>query len=350
MIARVLALVVCAFLTLPLARAEEASFVLRDFAFASGEKLPQLRIHYMTWGEPKRDQNGKITNAILLCHGTMGNAGSFAGWWAASMFGPGQPLDSSKYFVIASDTIGAGKSGKPSDGMRMKFPKYRLDDVVHAQRRLLSEALGVEELVAVIGISFGGRQTWQWGIQYPDSMRGLVPIVSSPFANAGRRGMQDFLPAHAITSDPTWQGGAYKEQPRNMQLAIMMYWLGLDGAGHFWEAAPTRGRAFSYLPETTRELARSWDANDFLYQLRANEGFDAYSALDRVKARVLIVNMVADEMVPVDLHHAEKAVEKLGAKAQYLLVREASEHGHFAAAYTTGVYGPKIAEFLRALN
>jgi homoserine acetyltransferase len=129
-----------------------------------------------------------------------------------------------------------------------------------------------------------------------------------------------------------------------------MYWLGLDGAGHFWEAAPTRERSFAYLPETTRALMRSWDANDFLYQLRMNDGFDAYGQLDRVKARVLIINMVADEMVPVDLRHAEKAVEKLGPKAQYLLVKEAAEHGHFAAGYTTGVYGPKIAEFLRGLD
>jgi homoserine O-acetyltransferase len=181
-------------------------------------------------------------------------------------------------------------------------------------------------------------------------MRALVPIVSSPFPNAGRRGMQDFLPAHAITSDPTWRGGDYNEPPRNLHLAIMMYWLGLDGAGHFWEAAPSRERAFSYLPKATVELARSWDANDFLYQLRVNDGFDAYSALDRVKARVLIINMVADEMVPVDLRHAEKALEKLGSKAQYMLVHEASEHGHFAAAYTTAVYGPKIADLLRGLD
>ncbi len=330
-------------------RAKEASFVVRDFSFVTGERMQELRINYVAWGEPKRDKTGKITNAILLCHGTMGNWRSFAGWWAARMFGPGQPLDITRYFVIASDSIGVGKSSKPSDGLGMNFPKYRLDDVVHAQKRLVTEALGVQELVAVIGISYGGRQTWQWGVQYPELMRGLVPLISSPFPNAGRRGMQDFLPAEAITLDPTWNNGAYKEQPRNFPLAVMTFWLTLDGAGHLWEVAPTRDRSFSYLPEATKQQARSWDANDFLYQMRVNDGFDAYRELDRVKARVLMINMAGDGLVPVELGHAEKVLEKLGTKSDYLLVKEAYGYGHIAVGQTAAVYGPKIAEFLRRL-
>src|SRR5262245_4499002 len=137
-------------------RAKESTFVAKDFSFVSGERLAELRINYATWGEPKRDSAGKITNAILLCHGTMGSWRSFAGWWTTAMFGPGQPLDTSRYFVIASDSIGTGKSSKPSDGLRMGFPKYRLDDVVHAQKRLLAEALGVQALVAVGRVSCGG--------------------------------------------------------------------------------------------------------------------------------------------------------------------------------------------------
>src|SRR5262245_6478252 len=148
--------------------AKESTFVVKDFGFVSGERLAELRINYATWGEPKRDSAGKITNAILLCHGTMGSWRSFASWWATAMFGPGQPLDTSRYFVIASDSIGTGKSSKPSDGLRMGFPKYRLDDVVHAQKRL-AEALDVQELVAVVGVSYGGRQAWQWGVQYPEA-------------------------------------------------------------------------------------------------------------------------------------------------------------------------------------
>jgi homoserine O-acetyltransferase len=331
-------------------QAKETSFVAKDFSFVAGEKLPELRINYATWGEPKKDNSGKITNAILLCHGTMGNWLGFASWWAARMFGPGQPLDISKYFVIASDSIGVGKSSKPSDGLGMNFPKYRLDDVVQAQKRLLTEALGIQELVAVIGISYGGRQTWQWGVQYPEFMRGLVPLISSPFPNAGRRGMQDFLPAEAIVSDPTWNNGAYKQQPRNLPLAIMSFWLTLDGAGHLWEVAPTREKSYSYLPEATKQQARSWDANDFLYQMRVNDGFDAFRDLDRVRARVLMINMAGDGLVPVELGHAEKVLEKLGPKSDYLLVKEAYGYGHIAVGQTATVYAPKIAEFLKKLT
>jgi homoserine O-acetyltransferase len=332
------------------ARAKEASFIVKDFSFVTGERLQELRINYATWGEPKRDKAGKIINAILLCHGTTGNWRTFAGgWWAARMFGPGKPLDIDKYFVIASDCIGSGKSSKPSDGLRNTFPKYRLDDVVQAQKRLVTEALGVQELLAVIGISYGGRQAWQWGVQYPDSVRGLVSLISSPFPNAGRRGMQDFLPAEAITSDPTWNSGGYKEQPKNFPLAVMMFFLTLDGAGHLWEVAPTREKSFSYLPEATKELVRSWDANDFLYQMRVNDGFDAYRDLDRLKARVLMINMAGDGLVPVELGHAEKVLEKLGPKADYLLVKESYGYGHIAFAQTVAVYGSKIGEFLQRL-
>jgi homoserine O-acetyltransferase len=231
----------------------------------------------------------------------------------------------------------------------MNFPKYRLDDVVQAQKRLLAEALDVQELVAVVGISYGGRQAWQWGVQYPEAMRGLVPLISSPFPNAGRRGMQDFLPAEAITSDPTWSNGAYKKQPSNFPLAVMMFWLTLDGAGHLWEVAPTREQSFSYLPQATKQQVRSWDANDFLYQMRVNDGFDAYRNLDRVKARVLMINMAGDGLVPTELGQAEKVMQKLGPKVEYLLVKESYGYGHIAVGQTAAVYSPKIGEFLRSL-
>jgi homoserine O-acetyltransferase len=332
-------------------RAIEASFVARNFSFGTGERIEELRINYVTWGEAKRDKTGKITNAVLLCHGTMGSWRNFVNpWWAANMFGPGKPLDITKYFVIASDSIGTGKSSKPSDGLRAKFPQYRLQDVVRAQHQLVTEALGVQQLVAVIGISYGGRQTWQWSVQYPESMRGIVPLISSPLPNAGRRGMQDFLPLEIIMSDPSWNNGSYTEQPRNFALAIMAFWMTLDGAGHLWEIAPTRERSFSYLPEIAKRQLRVWDANDFAYQMRVNDGFDAYSQLDRVKARVLMINMAGDELVPVALGHAEKALDKLGPKADYLLVKEASGYGHIAVAQTAEIYGPKIGEFLRKLE
>lgn len=333
-----------------LSLAKEGNHVVKNFAFASGETLAELRINYATWGEPKRDRAGHITNAVLLCHGTTGSWQNFGRrWWSTGMYGPGQPLDTSKYFVIASDTIGSGKSSKPSDGLRMQFPRYTLADVVKAQRALLTEKLGVRQLHAVIGISYGGRQAWQWSVQYPDFVRGVVPIVSSPFPNAGRRGMQDFLGIEPLLRDPTWNQGAYTDQPRNFPLAVMAYWVFLDGAGHLWDVAPTRERSFQYLPQVAKQVVQNLDANDWIYQLRVNDDFDVYSHLERVKARVLVINMAGDEVVPVELGHIEKASAKLGPKAEYLLVREAAGYGHSAVVQTVDVYGPKIGEFLNKL-
>ncbi len=333
-----------------LSLAKEGSYTIKNFKFKSGGELPELRINYATWGEPKKDEKGNVTNAVLLCHGTTGNWQNYANpWWASKMYGPGQPLDINKYFVIASDTIGSGKSSKPSDGLRMKFPKFIIEDVVKAQYILLTEGLGINHLQAVIGISFGGRQAWQWGVQYPDFMNGIVPIASSPFPNAGRRGMTDFLGIAPIIQDPTWKNGDYQEQPRNFQLALMFYWMFLEGAGHLWEEAPTRKQSFKYLPEVAKWWSKNLDANDWIYLMQVNDGFDAYSQLDEAKARVLIINMAGDEQVPVELQHAEKAVEKLGDKAEYLLVKEFSNHGHFATSKTIDIYGPKIGEFLKKI-
>ena len=330
---------------------KEGSYVIKNFTFKSGETLEELRINYGTWGEPKKDNNGNITNAVLLCHGTSGRWQFFVlPFWASTMFGPGRPLDITKYFVIASDTIGSGKSSKPSDDLRMKFPKYITEDVVKAQHTLLTEGLGINHLVAVTGYSFGGRQAWQWGIQYPDFITGIIPIASSPFPNAGRRGMQDFLTIETVIKDPSWKNGDYSEQPSNLAIAWMYSLLFTDGAGHLWEVAPTREQSFQYLPEIYKKMGRDADANNLVYQILVNDGFDAYSQLDKIKARVLVINFAGDSMVPIELSHIEKAMEKLGEKGEYLLVKESSNLGHFALMATMNIIGPKVGEFLKKIE
>jgi len=334
-----------------LALASEGSHSIKEFSFVSGEALPELRINFATWGVPIFGKDGSVTNAVLLCHGTTNTWQTFARPdLAIKLFGTGKPLDISRYFVVASDAIGAGKSSKPSDGLRMKFPKYRVDDVVKAQYLLLTEKLKVKKLRAVLGISYGGRQTWQWAVQYPEFMHAAIPVVSSPFPNAGRRGMQDFLGVEPIISDPAWRSGEYTEQPYSFRLAWMMYRTGLDGAGHLWEAAPTREQSFAYLPELAKKATQGLDANDWIYQMRVNDGFDAFSQLSRVKARILMINVAGDELVPLDLRHAEKTLEKLGARAEYLLVKEADAFGHFAASQTVDIWAPKLGEFLNKIE
>jgi homoserine O-acetyltransferase/O-succinyltransferase len=332
-------------------QAKENSYAIKNFTFASGETLPELRINYATWGEPKTDPSGKITNAILLCHGLAQSWQSFGQpFWAGKLYGPGLPLDLTKYFLVAPDNIGTGKSSKPSDGLRMQFPKYNHADTVKAQYLLLTEKLGINHLQAVIGVSYGGRLAWQWSVQYPEFMSGVVSLISHPFPYAGRNGMRDFLCLEILLTDPTWQNGNYTEQPRNLPLSGMAFMLFLDGAGHLWELAPTREKSFQYMSDAVRRGSGTLDANNWMYQLRAVDGYDVYSQLDRVKSRMLIINMAGDGSTAVELGLIEKALEKLGEKAEYLLVKEAFGYGHFAIAYTTDIYGPKIGEFLEKLE
>jgi homoserine O-acetyltransferase len=253
----------------------------------------------------------------------------------------------SEYYVIAPDTIGAGKSSKPSDGLRMKFPHYNLEDIVAAERLLL-EYLGVKHLVAVVGASMGGRQTWQWGVQYPEFMDALVPMVASPFPNAGRRGVIDFLPEAIIKADPAWNGGNYEKNPEGARLADLMYSIFLETPTLMLQDLPTRQDAEKWVRDGHGQFG--WpDANDFIYMMELSNGFDAWSHLDRVRCPVLMINMVADNMVPIELGDARKVAERL-RNATYLEVKEEAKYGHGARGRTITVWGPKLREWLRKVR
>jgi homoserine O-acetyltransferase/O-succinyltransferase len=325
--------------------------VVRNFEFHTGETVPELRLHYVTWGKPARTAAGEVTNAVLLLHGTLGTGldwGSPSPDGAAvhSLLGPGAPFDIGKYYVIAPDTIGSGKSSRPSDGLRMKFPRYTLEDIVKAERLVL-EHLGVTHLVAVAGASMGGRQAWQWGVQYPDFMDGLVPMISSPFANAGVRGVIDFLPEQIIRSDPAWNDGNYEKNPESARLADILYTIFLGTPSLFQERLPTREAAAKYVREG--EGAFGWpDANDFIYMMELNNDFDAWSRIDRIACPVLVINMKGDNIVPVELGHARQVTERL-KNATYIEIAEDATYGHGALRRTIGVWGPKLRDWLRAL-
>ena len=331
--------------------AVQGDFVIRDFTFHDGEKLAELRLHYATWGSPKRNAAGEVTNAVLLLHGTLGTG---LGWGAAwpdaqvhPLLGPGGALDASEFYVIAPDTIGSGRSSRPSDGLRMKFPHYNLEDIVSSERMLV-EHLGVKHLVAVVGASMGGRQAWQWGVQYPDFMDGLVPMISSPFPNSGSRGVIDFLPAAIIKADPAWKQGNYEKNPESARLADITYSLFLHTPAWFRGAVPTRDDAEKLVLEGRGSF--QWpDANDFIYMMELNDGFDAWSQLERVRCPVLMINMAGDNMVPVELGDAEKVVARL-KNASYLEVKEESQHGHGALRRTADVWGPKLRQWMLALG
>jgi len=332
--------------------ASEGDFIVRDFAFRSGEKLHELRLHYATWGTPRRNAAGEVVNAALLLHGTLGTG---LGWGRPSptsperhpLLGPGGPFDANEYFVIAPDTIGSGKSSRPSDGLHMKFPHYNLEDIVAAER-LLVEHLGAKHLVVVAGASMGGRQTWQWGVQYPDFMDALVPMVSSPFPNAGRRGVIDFLPEALIKADPAWQGGEYKKNPEGARFADLLYSLFLRTPEWYDRELPTRADTEKWVREGRGQLDFP-DANDFIYMMELNNGFDAWSQLERIRCPVMIINMAADNMVPVELQQAKKAATRL-KNATYLEVTEEAAYGHGALSRTMNIWGPKLRAWLENIR
>ena len=328
----------------------EKLHLIRNIEFDGGQTLAQARINYVTLGTPQHDSNGHINNAVLLIHGTASSWHMYAEkWWSSHMYGPGQPLDLRNTFIIISDNIGAGSSSKPSDGMRMGFPSYQHSDVVRAQHDLVTNKLGIQQLRAVIGSSYGGRLTWQWGIQYPDAVKGIIPMIASPFALAGRRGMQDYLGIEPLLLDPTWDGGNYNEPPRNFPLAIMAYWVFMSGVNHLWNAAPTRERSQQHLPRLAEKIAAKLDANDWIYQLRANDEFNVAPKLEEIQAQVLAIAVDGDEMVAVELGHLDEAKRRLGDKMDIVLAKD-SGRGHAALQHEVGAYAPKINQFLKSLD
>jgi homoserine O-acetyltransferase len=247
---------------------KEGSFVLRDFKFHTGEVMPELRVHYRTVGEPSGQP-------VLVLHGTAGSgAAMLTPAFAGELFGAGQPLDATKYFIILPDAIGAGKTTKPSDGMRAKFPQYNYDDMVDAQYRLLKEGLGIKHLRLVLGNSMGGMHAWLWGEKYPDYMDALVPMASQPTAMASRNWMMRRLIIDTIKNDPDWQGGNYTSQPKQIRAANAFFGIATNGGTlAYQQMAPTREKADKLLDERLNAPFTA-DANDFLYQWASSGDYD----------------------------------------------------------------------------
>jgi len=300
----------------------EGDWVLRDFRFHTGEVLPELRLHYVTVGAPSGEP-------VLILHGT-GGAGTnmLTGDFAGELFGPGQPLDASRYFIILPDAIGAGKSSKPSDGLRTRFPQYNYDDMVRAQYRLITEHLGVRHLRLVLGQSMGGMHTWIWGEMYPEFMDALVPMASMPVEVAGRNWMTRRMLIDLIRNDPEWNGGNYTKQPRSLQLAQVYFGIATNGGTRaLYKAAPTREKADQLLSERLAQT-RSADANDLLYQYEASRDYNPTPKLESIKARLLAINSADDERNPAELGIMEREIKRV-KHGQYVLIPANDEtRGH----------------------
>ena len=324
----------------PLPAATEGDWVAPEFTFHSGEKLANLKLHYITLGNPKNP-------AILYLHGTY-RPGSdvLSKDFGGKLFGPGQPLDASKYYIISTDGIGVGQSSKPSDGLRTKFPAYNYADMVQAQYRLVTEGLGVKHLRLVIGNSMGGMQTWMWGQTWPQMMDALVPMASQPTEMSSRNWMMRRLLVESIKQDPAWNNGNYSAQPPSLRLANALFSVGTSGGTLAYQAAaPTRALADKLVDERLA-AAQSADANDFIYQWQSSADYNAAPGLGKIQAPVLAINSADDERNPPETGTLEASLRQLKNAQLVLIPASAETRGHG----TTGMarfYARELGQFMQ---
>lgn len=301
---------------------KEGNWIARDFRFHTGEVMPELRLHYTTLGDPAGEP-------VLILHGTAGSGtGMLSPGFAGELFGPGQPLDARKYFIILPDAIGAGKSSKPSDGLRAKFPKYNYDDMVAAQHKLVTEGLGIRHLRLVLGNSMGGMHAWIWGVKYPDFVDALVPMASQPTEMSSRNWMMRRLLIDAVRNDPDWNNGDYTTQPRALRVANAFYGIATNGGTlAYQKLAPTREKADKVLDD---RLAAPFtaDANNFLYQWDASRDYNPAPGLERVRAMVLAINSADDERNPPETGIMEREIKRLKNGRLYLIPASDETRGH----------------------
>jgi homoserine O-acetyltransferase len=320
----------------------ENDWIARDFKFHTGEVLDELRLHYTTVGNPSGQP-------VLILHGTMGSgSGLLTPAFAGELFGPGQPLDASKYFIILPDAIGAGKSSKPSGGLRAKFPEYDYDDMVKADYRLVTEGLGIAHLRLVLGYSMGGMETWIWGETYPDSADALVPMAATPAAMSGRNWMLRRLLIESIKRDPEWNGGNYSGQPHAMQLASVLFNDATAGGTQAYQSlAPTREKA-DKLVDAQLAAPFKADANDFIYQWNASRNYDPAPGLEQIKAPVLAINAADDERNPPELGIMETNLKRVRNGHLYLIPASAETRGHATNVFAK-FWKQQLEDFLRTI-
>jgi homoserine O-acetyltransferase/O-succinyltransferase len=301
---------------------KQADWVARDFKFHTGEVMPELRLHYTTIGEPSGQP-------VLIVHGTAGSAASMlTAAFAGELFGPGQPLDASKYYIILPDAIGHGKSSKPSDGLRTKFPKYNYDDMVDAQYRLLKEGIGIRHLRVMIGNSMGGMQAWIWGEKYPDYMDTLVPLGSQPTEMASRNWMLRRMLLETIRNDPEYKNGDYTTQPHSLRFANVFFSIATNGGTlAYQKLAPTRAAADKLVDERLA-TPMTVDANDFLYAWESSRDYNPAPGLERIQAALLAINGADDERNPPESGLMERELKRVKNGRLYLIPANSETRGH----------------------
>ena len=307
----------------------ESDFTIRDFRFTSGETLPELRLHYRTLGKPEKDAQGKTTNAVLIMHGTTGSGAQFIRpEFAGELFGAGQPLDATKFFIVLPDGIGHGKSSKPSDGMHAKFPRYGYLDMIEADYRLLTDALGVNHARLVMGTSMGGMHTWLWGELHPDFMDALMPLASLPTQISGRNRAWRRIVIDAIRNDPAWNGGEYKSQPPSLHTAAQMLWFMSSNPVLRQKDAPTLAKTDEVLDKFVEQIVKADDANDVLYAIEASHDYDPSPNLEKIRVPLLAINSADDLINPPELGILEREIKRVPHGRAIVIPMSDKTRGH----------------------
>ena len=309
--------------------AYEGDFVIRNFRFASGESLPELRIHYRTFGTPRSDAHGVVRNAVLILHGTGGSSSQFMRQsFAGELFCPWQPLDATRSYLVLPDDIGHGKSSKPSDGLHAHFPHYGYDDMVQAEYLLLTQGLKVNHARLVIGTSMGGMHTWLWGEQHADFMDALMPLARLPTQISGRNRVWRRTVIDAIRNDPAWKDGEYASEPPSLRTAIEMLWLMGSNPVLRQAEAPTLAQADQVIDAYVEENLKTQDANDVLYAVEASHDYDPGPGLEKIQAPLVAVNSADDLINPPELGILEREIKRVARGRAIVIPYGERTRGH----------------------
>ncbi len=322
--------------------AVEKDFVVRDFKFQSGATLPEVRVHYRTIGNPGNP-------AVLLLHGSSGDATQLmAASFSGALFGPGQPLDATKHFLILPDLLGNGKSTRPSDGLHAKFPKYGYGDMVELEHRLVTEGLGIQHLRLVMGVSMGGMHTWMWGVRYPGMMDGLVPVAAQPVPVEGRNLLWRRILSSAIRNDPEWKGGDYTQQPRGFLSIMPMFDMLIQSPLRLGESLTGIEKADAYLQQFNEKTRTSDDANNILYRFEASWDYNPTPNLEAIQAPLLAIVFDDDELNPAETGVMERLMPRVRNGRLALIPAGNGSQGH-RTQVQAGVWRDKLVEFLGSL-
>jgi homoserine O-acetyltransferase len=310
-------------------QAKPGDYVVRDFQFKSGERLQEVKLHYYTLGTPQKDSSGKVRNAVLILHGTGGSGKQFqSANFAGVLFGPGQLLDVTKYFIILPDNVGQGDSTKPSDGLHMRFPHYEYDDMIELQYRLLTQGLGVNHLRLVMGTSMGGMHSWLWAEQHPDFIDAAMPLASLPVEIAGRNRMMRRMIMDAIRTSPDWNNGEYKQQPHGLADALGILLIMGSAPLRMQKEEPTRDKADEYLENFVSTRMKNTDANDMLYYFDASRNYNPEPQLEKITVPLTAINSADDQINPPELKILDNDIHRVKQGKFVLLPITDQTRGH----------------------